>query len=263
MSIKLCIMSPIEYLSVFSIRGDMLMALPHLVKQSENYRNFFKSNEKKIILDSGVIELGTPVQFSELLSMGLDVGADMIAIPDYLYDANKTINIAKNINRKYLKKKHTEKYKFMGIVQGETLSEWLNCFVVLANLEMVSTLGIGIYSVKKVFSSLTGKRDCFSNRMKCMEIITRKNLLPKGKEIHLLGLGEPRELVYQKEHPFVRSCDTSRPILYGMQKRRYTVDGRIVGEEYDGPKMDYYSRVPLSCYSDIIYNIEILKKMCE
>lgn len=54
-------------------------------------------------------------------------------------------------------------------------------------------------------------------------------MLPSGKVIHLLGLGEPRELLYQKQYPFIRSCDTTRPILYGMQGRRYTKDGRIIG----------------------------------
>lgn len=261
MSIKLCIMSPIAHLQEFSEKGDMLLALPHIVNQSAKYKEYYSGSNKKIILDSGVIELGMPMDFERLIEIGEDVGASEIALPDYLYDSIKTIESATKVCKEYCDQSRIKDFSFMGIVQGNCIGEWLNCFEQLASLDMITTLGIGIYSVKMAFSSVTKKQDCLRNRLACVEILDKKNMIPKGKKLHLLGLGEPRELLYQKEYPFINSCDTTRPIVYGLQGRRYTRDGLIMGDEYIGPKMNYFMEIPEENFADIMFNIDIVKEM--
>ena len=263
MSIKLCIMSPIEHLHIFSSRGDMLLALPHIAVESKAYQAFYNDSNREIILDSGVIELGMPMSFEELMRIAEIIGANEVALPDYLHDATKTIDIANSICKRYKDTNLVKQTKFMGIVQGNSVCNWLDCFEQLAENEMISTLGIGIYSVKKVFSSLTKKGDCCSNRLKCIELLAKKNLVPKNKKIHLLGLGDPKELLHQKQYPFIRSCDTTRPIIYGLQGIRYTENGEIPGGEYKGPKMDYFMKIPQDNFEDIMFNINLLKKYAE
>lgn len=163
MSIKLCIMSPVNCLTTFSDEGDMLLALPHIVQKSTEYKEYYNMSDKRIILDSGVIELGLPMNYEKLMKIGEKIGALEIALPDYLHDSVNTITSAKNIYRKYRDTEIIKKYRYMGIVQGNNLNDWLKCFEQLASIEIISTIGIGIYSVNHVFSSITKKMDCFSN----------------------------------------------------------------------------------------------------
>ena len=263
MAIKLCFMSPIAHLGEFSERGDMLLALPHIVQNSTIYEKYYRDTQKKIILDSGVIEVGKPEKFEILIKIGENIEASVIALPDYLHDASKTIESAKIIYENFHNYIRLKRFSFMGIIQGKNVKEWLKCFEKMANMDMITILGIGIYSVKHVFQSITHKTDCLNNRLACIELLDKKNMIPKGKKIHLLGLGEPRELLYQKDYPFINSCDTTRPIMYGINGRRYTKEGYIIGGEYEGSKMDYFMKIPKCNYSDIMFNIDVVKRLAQ
>lgn len=263
MSIQVCIMAPIKYLELFSLKGDMLFALPHISDSSKEYNRFYQRNNKYKILDSGVIELGKPYSFEKIVQVAKRLKVNEIAIPDYLHNAKKTIESARNVSKLYKEMNISDEFNLMGIAQGTTVDEWLNCFEELITMDEVSVIGIGIYSVKRVFSSITNRSDCLSNRMKCVELLVKKNLIPKGKNIHLLGLGDPIELVYQKQHPFVRSCDTTRPIIYGLHGIRYTNEGFIPCEEYKGKKMDYFMDINPEYHANILQNIEVIKELAK
>lgn len=258
MSINLCFMSPIKYLSKYTELGDMLFALPHIIDESNEYTDYFYKNPKYKILDSGVIELGKPYAAEELFRVAKSIDANEVALPDYLFDAEQTIQCATSFGKEIDNLQDLE-FNLMGIVQGDSVDNWLRCFEVLSNLSYVNVLGISIYS-SNVFKSYTNRDDCLHNRIKCVEVLLSKNMIPKKKSIHLLGMEDPAELRYQKEHEFIRSCDTTRPIIYGVNKVVYTSDGYIPTDYYKGPKMDYYTTIDSECHAFILENINIVKE---
>ena len=234
----------------------MLFALPHIADNSIEYTGYFKKSLKHKILDSGVVELGEPYAADELFRVAERIGANEVALPDYLYDADRTIQRAVSFNNEHGLRGLG--FDLMGIVQGNTVDDWLRCFEILSVLPFISVLGISVYS-SRVFKSYTRLDDCLHNRLKCVEVLLSRKMIPDGKCIHLLGLEDPAELIYQKEHSFIRSCDTTRPIMYGLNKIVYTDDGYIPADYYSGPRMNYYMEIDHGCHEFILENINKLK----
>jgi len=97
------------------------------------FRNFNKKNVKKIV-DSGVFTKngcmnGYPALFSTYVNMGADYGI-MI---DILKDKEKTIISAQNAIDAY--KKGEYPFELIGVAQGNTIQDYLDCYQSLKDLE--------------------------------------------------------------------------------------------------------------------------------
>jgi hypothetical protein len=97
------------------------------------FRNFNKKNVKKIV-DSGVFTKngcmnGYPALFSTYENMGADYGI-MI---DILKDKEKTIVSAQNAIDAYKKREYP--FELIGVAQGNTIQDYLDCYQSLKDLE--------------------------------------------------------------------------------------------------------------------------------
>lgn len=97
------------------------------------FRNFNKKNVKKIV-DSGVFTKngcmnGYPTLFSTYENMGADYGI-MI---DILKDKEKTIVSAQNAIDAYKKREYP--FELIGVAQGNTIQDYLDCYQSLKDLE--------------------------------------------------------------------------------------------------------------------------------
>ena len=97
------------------------------------FRNFNKKNVKKIV-DSGVFTKngcmnGYPTLFSTYENMGADYGI-MI---DILKDKEKTIISAQNAIDAYKKREYP--FELIGVAQGNTIQDYLDCYQSLKDLE--------------------------------------------------------------------------------------------------------------------------------
>ena len=98
------------------------------------------------------------------------------------------------------------------------------------------------------------------NRLLCVQRLIDEGLIFKDLEYHLLGCGNPLELLYQKQHDWIRSCDTSSPIVHGINDVLYDPYLGLMQPKIQ-TKLDFRSTVPKGKYKNILRNMVILKKL--
>lgn len=102
-----------------------------------NFRNEFKKFAGKNIVkiaDSGIFtkDGGMSKSYSELFEKYEEMGTNYGIILDVLKNKNKTIQSAKNAIKEYKKKKRS--FKLIGVTQGKTIKEYLECYKTLKKI---------------------------------------------------------------------------------------------------------------------------------
>ena len=230
--IQVCFITPTQYLDRYASRSDIHMSLAHLVLDDDKYANFYRAEGeagKFIIMDNSAFELeeqGRGVAVDSIIEAAKKVGADEIVVPDILFDAEATIDSAKDF-MSYIKKNHSDMLgyvKFMAVPQANNRKDWWHCYNELLDMPDITTIGLSKLSIPESFmGNHTEPLNVFKSRGHVVhQIITDNNMPSKfGKETHLLGSdnGGIFELwlyYYLKANEWIRSNDTSMPFVYGL-----------------------------------------------
>jgi len=123
---------------------------------SDNFKNLFKSfpyktslkyyestcNKKDLdnriktniikIVDSGIFQAKRDISYEELFAIYEYMNADYGIIIDFLKDKERTLKSAKEAMKIYKKKKY--KFELVGVAQGKTQKEYIECYKELQNL---------------------------------------------------------------------------------------------------------------------------------
>lgn len=208
--------TPIELLNVFARINDYDYALVHLFEYPE-YREFFERSLKrgrKVYLDNSIFELGKSFdieKYSKLAIELYDMGGDLTVIaPDVWNNSKETIE---NFNK--FKKKMPSRMRIMGVLQGRTTEELMECYDGLVKADI-----IGINHMSQAFGDFKFSFDEFNdiveNRIKFV------NLLKNSKRLHILGLLHISEISEYSLLNNVYSLDTSFPVCLGLEYKSIT-----------------------------------------
>ena len=95
-------------------------------------------------------------------------------------------------------------------------------------------------------------------RMEFIRQLVQHGTIRKSHYHHLLGCSLPQEFMAYGDWKFVKSCDTSNPILVGAEGIRYTNSGITFKPEN---KLEYYFEKDLaSKLEDIKFNVQRFKQ---
>ena len=216
---------------------DYDYALVHLFEDKEIgeiYRSFFIESMKmgrKVILDNSIFELGEAFDIGRFFWHVEKLLPTEYIIPDVFQDSKGTLKnvedwfqLVNEMNPEIL-----NQCKAIGVVQGKTEKECIECYKALAS-------NPNIYKIAIPFD-FEWYQD--KNRIKHKEIAYyrgRQNFVMKlsdlfvelgiKKPIHLLGCALPQEFGFYKNIGCgvtnIESIDTSNPVLHGMEGYRYT-----------------------------------------
>lgn len=250
---------PTAHLEELDKYSNMHLILEHVAKCDDTYADFFKKSNKYKILDNGAYEKGYPTALYHLIQMADKLKADEIVIPDVFQNAKATLIHFKDF-RGYIAG-HPEvkkKYKFMAVPQGKTAHEYLNCLHTMATCTEVDVIGLSFIVIKDAFKEITGFSDIRRNRLFLTSILALSPLVTKGKEFHLLGMGNCQELELQKKHPFIRSADSSTCFIHGLYDIVFDKKWGLANERIE--KKINFQMPPISSYNmkTIIRNMEVL-----
>ncbi len=204
---KIATIVPIHHLS--AIKGhERFMALVHLLNNQE-YLEFYEAQVdigKWVILDNSTVELGEPFPMEEYLASAMRLNASEILLPDWLYDRKQTLEAAE-IGLKLVK---ASGYggQIMGVPQGATQEEWVDC--------LRQMLRMGITSIGLSRRYLTNKFG-MSRLLACYTVLTVA--LQEDYEdttVHLLGAGLPAEMEVAPclRLPWVSGVDSAMPSYF-------------------------------------------------
>jgi len=247
--IKIFHESPLSIMEHVQKQTDGDYCLPHLMDESETYRNFFinsKDRGRHIMMDNSLHELGNPYKEDRLFHWLDNLSPNEFFVPDFWEDKTQSIVSA----RKWIK--FQEQYPnttFIAVVQAKDLYEATECYQTYKDL-----------GYKKIAFSYGAEYYCGSNfshpnktlgkalgRIRVISTLYELGAINKTDRIHLLGCSVPQEFGWYKDFPFIESIDTSNPVMAAIDGMKYKSYGL-----YEKPK---------SNMNDSLYKDEYLINM--
>lgn len=220
--------SPICLMPDSLIYNDYDYCLVHLMEQEPEYRNFFINSSKsgrRILLDTSIFELGEAFDLEKYVYWINELKPYEYILPDVLEDYQKTATNSKAFVEKY----PNLPGKRIGVVQGKTYPEIINCYEYLDEIVKVDKIAISFdYSLYKEMFPHPNKWVSFMmGRVLLINNLLKDGTLNINKPHHLLGCSNPLEFSFYKDtvFNFIESLDTSSPIVHGLHKVLY--EGKI------------------------------------
>lgn len=238
---------PRAWLTPLSPLCDGDFALAHLVLEDKYYADFYAAQSKAgrfIILDNSLHELGRPLEPRELLEASDRINPSVVVAPDKLGDQHFTLSSF---------------FETLQIFPPE-----VGVGVVLQGVSPAERAELFMKTVKHTkMLCLPFKEKRFEWFCDLLEKIPKYIQWPA--RIHLLGVNEFWELKAFRDKfedlqiPGRRiSVDTSKPIKYGILRKRFTPD--IETLRGVGSLQELEKKASSECMADVMYNIAFLRK---
>lgn len=220
--------SPLSLLNLSRTYNDYDYALVHLFEEIPEYYNFFEESlamGRKVILDNSIFELGKAFDPQKYTYWINQLRPSEYIIPDALEDSIATMGQANEWKKKY--QKLCNGIKTIGVVQGKTYSEIVNCYNFLDIEINVDKIAISFdYSLYRELHPHSNKWVSFTlGRARLLSMLIKDNIINARKPHHLLGCSLPIEFMFYRDYKWIESLDTSNPIVHGLLDIGYEPGG--------------------------------------
>jgi hypothetical protein len=240
--------------------NDYDYCLPHLIDQYDEYRSFFEYSRLQrrfIIMDNGLFEnvVHTTEDLLEKINL---VRPNIFIVPDAWNDSTTTLRNAKSWMINY--KQHLpEEVNLMAVCQGKDMGELISTYQTLVDLGYTHiAFNHSSIAYQKEYEGLDHLKAAMYGRMEFIRRLVASNTIRKSHYHHLLGCSLPQEFMSYKDWTFVKSVDTSNPILVGAEGQRYTDSGLTWKPK---EKLEHYFEKDLSGQvEDITFNVQQFRK---
>ena len=239
--------------------NDYDYCLPHLVDKYEQYKLFFqkaKKDKRFIIMDNGLFE-GVFHTVQDLLEKIELVRPDIFIVPDSWNDSVTTVRSAKHwmIN---FKNDLPKGVKLMAVCQGKDMGELITTYQTLVDLGYTHiAFNHSSIAYQKEYEGMDHLKASMYGRMEFIRRLVQSGTIRKDVYHHLLGCSLPQEFMSYGDWSFIKSVDTSNPILVGAEGIRYSDSGLTFKPK---EKLEHYFEKDLSGQiEDIIFNVNRFK----
>ena len=234
--------------------NDYVFALLHKAIEDKEYLDSiikYKEQGGFVILDNSCFELGASLDNNLLYEYYLKVKPDVVVLPDVLGNYSLT----SKRTTAFLKDYPETLPHAMAVIQGSSVNQMIDCYCDFAKLG-VKWIGIPfVYSwVNKDPTEQTDER------IRLLNIL--KNYVSHDISHHLLGTWQAREFAEYHYFDWIKSIDTSNPIMAALDGIRYGEYG--IDEK---PKMTFDKAYGLKKEEIdmelLYYNVERFRKIAK
>ena len=207
--------------------SDYQYVLPHLIDKHAQYKEFMlgyrEQEDSFIIMDNGLFE-GVAHTEKDLIEKINLVKPDIFVVPDAWNDKKTTFYNAMHwmVNIKPHLPKNTE---LMVVMQGAIVSDFFSLYQECAALGYTH---FAFNHSSQYYQTYLGTHpDKLVNQMlgrhSLINLMRSSRFIKEDHYIHLLGCSLPQEfLLYNyPEYDFIKSIDTSNPIIAGAKLQSY------------------------------------------
>ena len=245
--------------------SDYQYVLPHLIDKHAQYKEFMLSYREQedsfIIMDNGLFEGVTHTEKDLIEKINL-VKPDIFVVPDMWNNKKATAHNATHwmIN---IKPHLPENTNLMVVMQGEIISDFFSLY------QECTALGYTHFAFNhssQYYQTYLGTHpDKLVNQMlgrhSLINLMRASHFIKDNHYIHLLGCSLPQEFAFYKypEFDFIKSVDTSNPIIVGAQPKVYEVYGLSTKPS---EKIEDFMEKDLNQYKTIInFNVEKFRNL--
>ena len=207
--------------------NDYDYALPHLIDKYDQYRIFFQKarlDKRFVIMDNGLFE-GVFHTVQDLLEKINLVRPNIFIVPDAWNDSVTTVRSAKHwmINFKADLPKGVE---LMAVCQGKDMTELITTYQTLVDLGYTHiAFNHSSIAYQQEYIGMDSLKAAMYGRMEFIRRLVQSGTIRETYYHHLLGCSLPQEFMSYSDWKFIKSVDTSNPILVGAEGGKYTNSG--------------------------------------
>jgi hypothetical protein len=217
--------APLCLLDYVKSYNDYDYCLPHLLDKEPKYLEFFiksKNEGRCIMMDNSLHELGESYDKNRLIYWVKYLEPDYFFVPDVWENYKKSITNAKE----WIEIEIPNKTKKIFVVQGSSFYEAVLCVKGYKDLgcnNMAFSYGSSHYNAMCPHPNLDlGKA---IGRLSFINILYDDKLITDENYIHLLGASVPQEFSWYKGMNFIKSLDTSNPVMSSLSGIKYNIAG--------------------------------------
>jgi hypothetical protein len=205
--------------------NDYQYCLPHLLDQSEEYRDFFiraKQNGVYIIMDNSLHELGHAYDSKRLLYWINELKPDEFIVPDVWQNRQYSVKNA----REWSKIELPEGVTKVAVIQAVDLFDAMVCYQDYRDLgyqKIAFSYGADYYGELSEHPNPDLAKAL--GRIYVISHFYKIKLIQDDHRVHLLGCQVPQEFGWYKAMPFIESIDTSNPIMAALDGMDYDPTG--------------------------------------
>lgn len=254
--------SPIKLLDTSRLYNDYDYALVHLFEKHPNYYNFFKTSlqsGREVLLDNSIFELGKAFDGDKFANYIKELKPTYYIVPDVLEDGYATIKSFTD----FVTKHQGLPGVVIGAVQGKTYDELVDCYKFMSTYANYIAISFD-FSYYVVTGRGKSKLERWCNgRQNFINDLIQDGIWNWDKPHHLLGCSLAREFRYYVDRNInnIRSCDTSNPVVAGIQGLRYSGDFGM----FDKPSIKLADLIEHDVteteHDNIEYNVEMFKQI--
>ncbi len=238
---KLALECRTDMLDMVQPFADFDFILAHKVLEDETYASYYRESSNIKFVDNSVNELGEPLSLEQIIEAFEIVGGTYLIPPDYIGDANKTIESYQKCLEKFPKE------DVIGVIQGSTFQDTFRC---------LGSYGGGSIAIPYDLCSKRSDSPWLMGLRRALFISHIPQI--EGRYIHLLGYTSLDEFFWYQNNPMVMSIDTGIPILLGLLESDI-LDLLESKEEATFPQMDKIE-LTQQRWTGVIRNIALLRK---
>ena len=221
--------SPLCLLDQSRSYNDYDYALVHLFETEPTYYQFFKDSlaqGRTVLLDNSIFELGTAFDSERYAHWIKELKPTEYIIPDVLEDTIGTMDNALDWKEKY----SDLPGKTIGVVQGKSYADLVQCYDYLDNIINVDKIAISFdYSYYLEVCPHPNKWMGYTlGRVQTLTRLLNDGVINTEKPHHLLGCALPIEFMFYREgFKWLDSLDTSNPIVHALLDFGYEPGGLV------------------------------------
>jgi hypothetical protein len=249
---------PLHLLSWSKSVNDYEYILPYFYKRYPEYKEFYlqcKAEGRFSILDNGLFE-GETYTTHALINLINEVTPNIFVVPDEWNDWSKTYDHAKEWIE--LTNKLPENTHLLVVLQGETFEEMKRLYKFCYNLGYrYFALNHSSIAYNSLFPHKNNLVSKMMGRIQAVHLFS--SVVTDDVYFHLLGASLPQEFMYYEGYDFIKSIDTSNPILVGANKETYDKFGMLTKPK---DKMEvYFEQDMIPCINQISENVDEFRKL--
>jgi len=254
---------PLDLLDASLKFNDYHYCLPHLL-ENEQYYQFFKSASERgdlIIMDNGLFE-GVSHTIEDLLEKINDIKPSIFITPDAWNDPETTVKNAKKWID-YYADKIPSTTKLMAVVQAKTVSDAMLTYSKFIELGYthIALNHAGVF-YKELYQHQNELLSLMNGRIRFVNMLPSLKGFSKSIHHHLLGATLPNEFSNYKgkQYEFIKTIDTSNPVIYGLKHGRYP-DEVLLDKPKEKLETFFDQRLTPQQVSDVLYNVKHFKSL--
>jgi hypothetical protein len=238
--------------------NDYHYCLPHLL-ENKQYHKFYKNARERgdlIIMDNGLFE-GVSHTEEDLVERINDIKPDIFIVPDAWNDPHTTVKNAKKWIDYYIDKIPSTT-NLMAVVQAKTVSDAMLTYSKFVELGFnhIALNHSGVF-YKELYKHQNELMSLMMGRIKFINMLSGLKGFSNDIHHHLLGATLPNEFSYYKgkEYNFIKTIDTSNPVIYGLKHGKYP-DEVLLDKPKEKLEVYFDQKLSDQQISDVLYNVK-------